>query len=109
MPLFESITIVIIDCNWGHILVGRVVFWRRATILIKNTDAIPIPNVTVIASDSDTRYSGKKGEAKFYMPRHDVYGIQVKHKGYEAGHYILELRPGKRYQYSEDGGLIQLA
>ena len=104
-----SLIIVFIDWNWGHILVERVVFWRRTTILIRNADGAPMPNATVIVSGSGTRYSDGKGEAKFYIPRHDVYGIQVKYKDYEAGHYMLELRPGKRYQYSGDGGLIQVA
>ena len=108
ISIIISLIIVFIDWNWGHILVERVVFWRRATILISDTDGIPIPSATVIVSGSGTRCSDEKGEAKFYIPRHDVYGIQVKYKGYEAGHYMLELRPGKRYQYSRDSGLIQV-
>ena len=107
ISILISLIIVFIDWSWGHILVERIIFWRRVTILMANPAGVPIPNAIVIVSGSGIRYSNKKGEAKFYIPRHDVYGIQVKYEGYEAGHYMLELEPGKRYEYSRDAGLIK--
>ncbi len=93
ISIIISVAIMFIDWNWEHILVEPLFLWQRATILVTNPTGIPIPNATVIVSGSGIRNSSEKGEAKFYIPRHDVYGIQVKYEGFQAGHYMLESEP----------------
>jgi len=98
-----SLAFVFADWKWGHFIIEKIFLFKKTSIkTFHYNDGTPVPEATVIISGSGIKKANDDGIAKFYIPRHDMYGIKVKYEGCEAGHYMLELEPGMKYVYTQN-------
>ena len=102
-----SLVILFIDWVWGYTLREKIFLNKRVTILVMDRNNSPIKDAKVSISGSNIRHTDSKGKVWFYVPRPDIYGIQVEYSNYAAGHYMWKLEPKGKYMY-KDGQLTEV-
>lgn len=102
ISILISLIFVAADWIFGHHLIGLFLWWRRIQIQVISNGGTPNLDAEVTVSGSGRHKVNKQGWAKIFIPRGDIYGVQVHYPGYEAGHYMLPLKPGKKYHYGNE-------
>jgi len=75
---------------------------QTATLLVLNTDGLPVIGAIVVIAGLNRSISNKNGIAKFYLPGPDNYAVSIKFKDVEEVLYEETLTPGNNYIYRPD-------
>lgn len=100
--VFVSLLILFIDWRWGHILIEKIFWFDRITIVVTDNN-VPVNDAVVIVSGSGVKRTNEKGEVKFYIPREDIYGLNVRYQSFACGSYMHVFKPKGRYSFSDKG------
>lgn len=100
-----SILLLLFDWLYGDRWIGRIFWWRNTRIRVVRVDREgehPQVRAKVIVSGQGRRFTNAKGEAVFYVPREDIYGLVVETADgkFQGGTMNQQLVPGEEYLYS---------
>jgi hypothetical protein len=99
-----SILIVLLDWLWGNRIAAFIIWWRVAKIHVLDNNGNPVHEARVIVRGQGRHWTNKRGYARVYIPRADMYFIQVDYPAGPSRRSTNEIEPGRVYICRQNGG-----
>jgi len=99
-----SIFLLLVDWLWGNRIAGFVLWRRVSRIRVSDNNDNPVHRARVVVQGLGCHWTNKRGYTKVYIPRTDLYAIQVDYPEGPSRKSTNIMEPHRNYEQSYDRG-----